>query len=132
MEHGVTRIGSSGPSSMSPADLAQARSDLTSEFARLSEKLSTHQAFTAADRGATGGGDSADVGARTSQIEHDAVVSDHEQLLLQQTSAALQRIKDGTYQSCESCANPIGAARLQAFPRATMCLHCREIAEHHH
>ncbi|MDQ2850765.1 MAG: TraR/DksA family transcriptional regulator, partial [Actinomycetota bacterium] len=62
----------------------------------------------------------------------EAVVLANERLLLQQTGAALQRIQDGTYETCESCTNPIGAARLQAFPRATMCLHCRELAERHH
>lgn len=127
----MTRTNNSVQSRMSPADLAQAQADLTTEFDRLSRKLSPTRSDTATDRGALDGADTADVGARVSQVEHDAVVSEHEQLLLQQTSTALQRIKDGTYETCESCTNPIGAERLQAFPRATMCLHCREQAEHH-
>ncbi len=118
---------------MSTADLAQAQSDLTSEFVRLSAELSTTRANTATDLGSPPtGGDSADVGAEVSRVDHEAVVLDHERLLLQPTGAALKRIEDGTYETCESCTNPIGAARLQAFPRATMCLHCRKLAEHHH
>ncbi|MDQ2850731.1 MAG: TraR/DksA family transcriptional regulator [Actinomycetota bacterium] len=129
----MTRTGNSAPSRMSTADLAQAKTYLSSEFARLSAQLSTTRADTITDLGSSpAGGDPADVGDRMSRTEHEAVVLANEQLLLQQTSTALQRIQDGTYETCESCTHPIGVARLQAFPRATMCLHCRELAEHHH
>ena len=36
--------------------------------------------------------------------------------MLAQAEHALQRIDNGTYGVCESCGNPIGKARLQAFP----------------
>ncbi len=128
----MTRTGNSAPSRMNTADLAQAQTHLSSEFVRLSAQLSTTRADTVTDLGSSpAGGDSADVGDRMSRTEHEAVVLADEQLLLQQTGAALQRIENGTYEICESCTNPIGAARLQAFPRATMRLHCRELTEHH-
>ena len=131
-EHGVTPPANSGPSRMSTADVAQAQSELTLELVRLSEQLSTARADTGTDLDAQPtGGDPADMGERVSRVEHDAVVLDNERRLLQQTSTALKRIENGTYETCESCTNPIGAARLQAFPRATMCLHCRQLAEHH-
>lgn len=121
---------SSAPSRMSPAEVAQAQSHLHSEIVWLSTKLAQTQAHSATDlRSTPTSGDSADVGDRASQIGHDATVLDHEQLLLQQTTTALQRIEDGTYETCETCTNPIGAARLQAFPRATMCLPCRTHTE---
>ena len=41
-----------------------------------------------------------------------------------QTRHALNRIDVGTYGICESCGNPIGKLRLQAFPRATLCVSC--------
>jgi 3-deoxy-7-phosphoheptulonate synthase len=50
--------------------------------------------------------------------------SSHEALLLEY-ERALTRIDDGTYGACESCAQPIGKARLQAFPRATLCVSCK-------
>lgn len=132
VEHGVTRTSNSAPSRMSTADLAQAKTHLSSEFVRLSAQLSTTQADSITDLGSSpAGGDPADVGDRMSRSEQEAVVLANEQLLLQQTGAALQRIEAGTYEICESCTNPIGAARLQAFPRATMCLHCRALVEHH-
>lgn len=132
MEHGVTRTGNSDPSRMSPAELAQAQSDLSCEFVRLNTALSTTRAGTATDLGSfLAGGDPADVGDRMSRAEQEAVVLANERLLLQQTGAALKRIEEGTYEICESCTHPIGAARLQAFARATMCVRCRELAEHH-
>ncbi|MDQ2850970.1 MAG: TraR/DksA family transcriptional regulator [Actinomycetota bacterium] len=129
----MTRTDNSNPSRMSPAELAQAESDLSCEFARLSTALSTTRAGAATDLGSfPAGGDPADVGDRMSRAEQEAVVIANERLLLQQTGAALKRIEEGTYEICESCSHPIGAARLQAFPRATLCVHCRELAERHH
>ncbi len=42
---------------------------------------------------------------------------------------AITRIDDGTYGVCESCGNPIGKMRLQAFPRATLCMECKQRQE---
>ncbi|MDX6368365.1 MAG: hypothetical protein QOK30_3441, partial [Nocardioidaceae bacterium] len=30
---------------------------------------------------------------------------------------------------CESCGNPVGKMRLQAFPRATLCMECKQRQE---
>ena len=30
---------------------------------------------------------------------------------------------------CENCGKPIGKARLEAFPRATMCVTCKQREE---
>ena len=30
---------------------------------------------------------------------------------------------------CESCGNPIGKMRLMAFPRATLCMSCKQREE---
>ena len=40
-----------------------------------------------------------------------------------------QRIADGTYGTCESCGLPIGKMRLEAFPRATLCVDCKQREE---
>jgi DnaK suppressor protein len=49
--------------------------------------------------------------------------------LLVQNERALARLIDGTYGVCERCGNPIGKLRLQAFPRATLCLSCKQLEE---
>ena len=110
--------------------------DVTYSFSsplRLRQELSTDRAETATDlKAQPANGDPAGMGDRVFRAEHDAMVLDNERRLLQQTSAALKHIENGTYETCESCTNPICAARLQAFPRATTCLHCRQLADHHH
>ena len=39
-------------------------------------------------------------------------------------AAAFERMKDGTYGSCESCSKPIAEARLEAKPAARLCIAC--------
>ena len=48
---------------------------------------------------------------------------------LTQTRHALERIEDASYGQCESCGEPIGKARLQAFPRVTLCMTCKQKQE---
>lgn len=38
--------------------------------------------------------------------------------------AALDRLADGTYGRCARCHTPIPAARLEARPATTTCVHC--------
>ena len=42
---------------------------------------------------------------------------------------ALERIDNKTYGNCEECGAPIGKARLQVFPRATLCMLCKQKEE---
>jgi len=42
---------------------------------------------------------------------------------------ALARVEGGTYGSCACCGVQIGAARLQAQPAATHCVHCLSVRE---
>jgi DnaK suppressor protein len=37
---------------------------------------------------------------------------------------AIGKLEDATFGSCESCAKPIGAARLEAKPAARYCIDC--------
>ena len=54
---------------------------------------------------------------------------DNAKHLLEQTRHALERIDAGSYGDCESCGTPIGKMRLQAFPRATLCMTCKQKQE---
>ncbi len=49
--------------------------------------------------------------------------------LLQQTEKALDRLDKGVYGQCEVCGEPIGKMRLMAFPRATLCMTCKQREE---
>ncbi len=74
------------------------------------------------DSGDGAGDDQADAGAKTFEREQEISVANNSREMLEQTERALARIDDGTYGVCEICGNPIGKLRLQAFPRATLCV----------
>ena len=44
-------------------------------------------------------------------------------------TAALERINEGTYGTCEECGGPIEASRLAALPEVTTCLECQRRRE---
>ncbi len=50
--------------------------------------------------------------------------SERERRELGEIEAALARIEAGTYGTCVSCGDPIGAKRLRAMPEARLCLSC--------
>jgi RNA polymerase-binding transcription factor DksA len=41
--------------------------------------------------------------------------------------AALCRLEEGTYGTCETCGGPIGEDRLEARPAARTCIRCAEV-----
>jgi|SRR3990170_296386 len=48
---------------------------------------------------------------------------------LHQVRGALARLSDGTYGKCQECGQTISSQRLQAIPRATLCISCQEKLE---
>lgn len=48
---------------------------------------------------------------------------------LNQVNDALARLDAGEYGFCKSCGNPIGQARLEAMPFATLCIDCASDSE---
>lgn len=42
---------------------------------------------------------------------------------------ALERLRDGSYGSCEECGSSIPEARHRALPGVTTCLQCQELGE---
>ena len=113
-------------------DLAEVRQELEAEAAGLRQDISSAESEIAARLGdAVGdaGDDSADAGAKTFEREHELALTQNARELLAQTQRVLSKIDDGSYGVCESCAKPIGKARLQAFPRATLCVACKQREE---
>ncbi len=112
--------------------LAGVRQELQDEANGLRQDISAAESEIAARLGdAVGdaGDDSADAGAKTFQREHELALTQNARELLAQTGRVLSKIEDGTYGICESCGEPIGKARLQAFPRATLCVACKQREE---
>jgi DnaK suppressor protein len=49
--------------------------------------------------------------------------------LLREVVAALAKIEDGSFGSCERCGEPIAEKRLDAVPFARYCINCQRLAE---
>jgi DnaK suppressor protein len=114
------------------AELAGVHEELSAEVADLRaeiEKAESGIAERLRDGIADAGDDQADVGAKTFEREHELAVTHNARELLAQSERALARIDEETYGTCESCGEPIGKARLQAFPRATLCVACKQREE---
>ena len=114
------------------AELTAARDQLTAEAAELRSDIDRAESDIASrltDAAADAGDDQADAGAKTFEREHDLALTHNARELLAQTEHALERIEAGTYGTCESCGEPIGKARLQAFPRAVLCVSCKQREE---
>ncbi|WP_084219192.1 TraR/DksA family transcriptional regulator [Spirillospora albida] len=112
------------------AELAEVRSVLVEHSAALrAEIAATASHIAEGDMSEGAGDDQADAGAKTYEREHELALSYNSQDLLNQIERAVQRMDAGTYGICESCGEPIGKARLQVFPRATLCVSCKQREE---
>jgi DnaK suppressor protein len=121
-----------GEDPWSDAELAELRVELEKEAAALAAELTDSQAKIAArlgDAATEAGDDEADASSKLFEREHELALSNNTRELLEQTEHAIVRIEAGTYGVCESCGKPIGKARLQAFPRATLCVACKQRQE---
>jgi DnaK suppressor protein len=114
------------------AELKQVRAELESEMAGLRADIARVAADIAerlTDAVRDAGDDTADAGTKAFEREHDLALAQNAQNLLDQGERALDRIDAGTYGVCESCGQPIGKARLMAFPRASLCVACKQREE---
>ena len=106
--------------------------ELHSDRERVANALAVQESELAGlmrDAGDGAGHDQADMGATSFERDHELTVLNNEREKLAQIDRALARISDGSYGVCESCGNPIGKMRAMAFPRATLCLTCKQREE---
>ena len=75
------------------------------------------------------GMDTIDVGSSQFERDQEISVTRNARAVYDQSKLALQLLDGGTWGTCESCGEPIGKARLQAFPRATMGVKCKQRQE---
>lgn len=68
--------------------------------------------------------DELDVAAQRAELLQDAVQAENITAILSQTEHVIARLDAGLYGTCESCSGHVGRARLEAFPRATLCMSC--------
>jgi DnaK suppressor protein len=121
-----------GERSWKDSEISQVRRRLAADADELRAEIDKAESDIAdrlGDSVSDAGDDQADVGAKTYEREHELSLTYNARDLLAQSEHALGRIEAGTYGSCESCGQPIGKARLQAFPRATQCVSCKQREE---
>jgi RNA polymerase-binding transcription factor DksA len=123
---------SESESAWNAAELKAIRSELAKELVRLQTELAAIERemdALIADAGDGAGDDQADAGTKTFEREHEMSLVINARDMVLQTERALERIDTKTYGNCEECGSPIGKARLQVFPRATLCMLCKQKEE---
>lgn len=121
-----------GEEPWTPEEIAVVRGQLEEEVAAAARELGQVESGFAEllrDPVEGAGDDSADAGARAFQREQDLALAYNTRDLLAEGERAIERMDAGTYGVCGSCGQAIGKARLQAFPRATLCVTCKQREE---
>ena len=114
------------------AEIAEVRGQLEADRDRFRAEVSSveqgiQDLLRAGGEGA--GNDQADVGSTSLERDSEMSLANNTRDMLIQTERALERLEDRTYGVCESCGNPIGKRRLMVFPRATLCMTCKQREE---
>ena len=114
------------------AELDGVRRQLNDDVQRLTGELVEVEGDLAGmieNSGEGAGNDQADVGSASFERDQEMVIVNNARDMLVQSQHALERIADGSYGQCEICGEAIGKNRLMAFPRATLCLSCKQREE---
>ncbi len=121
-----------GEDPWSPAEVEDLTSSLRAEVARMTTELEAADADLTEllrNSGDGAGDDQADSGSSALEREQELTLVNNTRNLLLQSERALERISAGSYGVCESCGQAIGKARLLAFPRALLCVECKQREE---
>lgn len=121
-----------GETAWTAAEVAEVLATLEADVARLQVEISTAETEIGnllRQGGEGAGNDQADVGSSTFERDHEMSMAKNARVNLELVESAVERIKNGTYGICESCGQPVGKMRLQAFPRATLCMQCKQREE---
>lgn len=121
-----------GEQPWSQEEIDQQRAELQEELRRLEYKIEAQEEelSTLLKGGSDGAGrDPADVGSSNFERDQELSIAHNARAMADQLRLALTLFEDGHYGLCEVCNQPIGKARLQAFPRATLCVACKQREE---
>jgi RNA polymerase-binding transcription factor DksA len=113
-------------------ELKNMRSALSKDLERLRidlAKVESEMDSLIQDGGEGAGDDQADAGNKTFEREHEMSLLINARDMVIQTERAIERIDNKSYGVCEVCGSQIGKARLEVFPRATLCMSCKQKEE---
>jgi len=98
------------------------RQQLEDRLASLQERLDKVKR----DVSATHSVDSAEQAQERENDEVMDVIGHETAQSIREIRAALERIEDGTYGTCQVCGEEIAEGRLRALPEATRCVDCAD------
>lgn len=113
-------------------ELAEVREDLEFDIQRMQRAIRTAEKGLERlfDEGTEGAGrDPADVGSTNFERDQEMSLVHNARDMLDQAQTALRLFDSGQYGWCEVCGEPIGKDRLMVFPRATLCVTCKQREE---
>ncbi|GAA3018290.1 TraR/DksA family transcriptional regulator [Streptomyces lactacystinicus] len=102
--------------------------ELISDLDRLRTEIGAAEAAISGlmrDSNDGAGDDQVDAGTKNISRESELALANNARDSLAQTERALDRLEGVGFGTCESCGQAIGKARMQAFPRATLCVQCK-------
>ena len=113
-------------------ELKEIREDLVFDIARMERAIRTAEKALEKlfDEGTEGAGrDPADVGSTNFERDQEMSLVQNARDMLDQAQTALRLFDTGGYGWCDACGQPVGKDRLMVFPRATMCVTCKQREE---
>ena len=107
-------------------DVKKVRKDLVAEQQRLAAELAqTSDSASEEKREGSPFGKREEEATETLELEKRLALENRLRGEMAKIERALAKIDEGTYGLCDSCGEPIDPARLEALPRATLCLNCK-------
>ncbi len=117
-----------GEDAWTSVEVAELHAELISELERLQAEIDASEAAITGlmrDSNDGAGDDQVDAGTKNISRESELALGNNARDSLAQTERALGRLEGVGFGVCESCGQAIGKARMQAFPRATLCVQCK-------
>ncbi len=102
--------------------------ELKQEYARLVEEIKRQEVST--QDHPTSGNHMADDASEVFEQTKNLALKSHLERKLEQVELAIERVRRGTYGTCDKCGKAISPERLQALPYATLCLDCAKVVPH--
>ncbi|MFF7456119.1 TraR/DksA family transcriptional regulator [Kitasatospora sp. NPDC008115] len=109
-------------------EVHELHAELISDIDRLQHEIDAAEAAITGlmrDSNDGAGDDQVDAGTKNISRESELALANNARDSLAQTEHALARLEGVGFGTCESCGQAIGKARMQAFPRATLCVQCK-------
>jgi DnaK suppressor protein len=101
------------------------RNRLETERETLLEELKNTASLVAERQERGHYGEEGELATEIVEVEKGLVLEKRIRDQLEEVELALRKFDQGTYGLCELCGQPIEPARLEALPRAKLCLSCK-------